>query len=46
MDKHTPPAVRAAVVPTPATANAKKMTAAIVIAEVKTIANLKPCLLD
>lgn len=44
-DKHTPPAVRAAVLPIPATARAKKMMAAILITEVKTIANVIPCLL-
>lgn len=44
-DRHTPPAVRAAVRPIPATAKAKKTTAASDIAEVSFIANDKPRLL-
>lgn len=44
-DKHIPPAVRAAVVPIPATARAKKTIAAVVITPVKAIAKVKPCLL-
>lgn len=44
-DKHPPPAVRAAVTPTPATASAKKVTAAAAIAEVSVIAKESPRLL-
>ena len=44
-DKHTPPAVMAAVTPIPATPRAKKMTDAIAMAEVSFIAKERPRLL-